>query len=172
MARRNYKTNGSEAFSPNEKNDAYARPIPQRESKPVARPGYKKVERPLIRKRVELREAGAMSMEAILGFVCVCVLAGMLMNGYAQLITSSDEVVQLRQELQELESEKLLLSAQYEKYFDIKRIEETLGDEMMLPTNAQVVYIDLSQPDSVNIYGEEEENNQSFLGKMKNIFTS
>lgn len=167
MAKRNYKTYGSVAYAP-DKIDA-PRKARQPQSPGHARPERRPTQRPLTRKRVEVREAGAISLDAIVGFLCAGALAAMVMNGYAQLTTSSDQVVQLRQELQKLEAEKQLLSAQYEKHFDIQRIEETLGNEMMRPTSDQVVYIDLSQPDVVTVFGKDEDTSVSFWDAFKNI---
>ncbi|MFI3254726.1 MAG: hypothetical protein R3Y63_10375 [Eubacteriales bacterium] len=159
MARRNYRTYGSAAFAPEV--EEIPEIAPQRKAKVN--------HRPLTRQRVQLREKGVISVDSILGFICICVMAGMLLSSHAQLVTSSDQVVQLKSELKELESENLLLSAQYEKHFDIQRIEETLGNDMMLPTNAQVVYIDLSQPDVVSFY-EKDESKTGFFASLKNIF--
>ena len=55
-----------------------------------------------------------------------------------------------------LQTENATLSAQYEKVFDLDTIQNTVGDTMVRPTGDQVVYIDLSEPDSVVLYGQEE----------------
>lgn len=159
MAKKHYHTHGSAAYAP----DHAPQKSPSRKPQTSTRT--------LSRRPVQLREADALPIESIVGFVCIGALAATLMSGYAQLTTSSDQVVQLRNELKSLESEKLLMSAQYEKYFDIQRIEETLGSEMMLPTNEQVVYIDLSQPDNVKIIGKEDQAEKSFFDTLKNIFS-
>ncbi len=161
MARRNYRTQGSAAFAPQPKE-----PERRKSQQPTKSPEL----RPLTRKRVQLREPGVISFDAIAGFICICAMSGLLMNSYAQLATSADQVVQLRRELSQLEADKLLLSAQYEKYFDIQRIESTLGNDMMLPTNEQVVYIDLSKADNVTIYGKEDQESQGFFSAFLNLF--
>lgn len=164
MARRNYNSYGNVAYAP-EKVDVPTNPRQPQKNRPEKRP----VQRPLTRKRVEVREAGAISLDAIIGFLCAGALSALVMSSYAELTTSSDRVVQLRRELQQLESEKSLLSAQYEKHFDIKRIEEALGDEMIRPSNEQVVYIDLSQPDAVTVFRKEKSEN--FWEAFTNIFS-
>ena len=39
--------------------------------------------------------------------------------------------------------------------FDIETIQAAVGDTMIRPTNDQVVYIDLSEPDQVVVYGDD-----------------
>lgn len=167
MPRKTYHTYGNVAYSPEKTNS----PRKPRQPHPgQSRPERRSVERPLTRKRVQLREAGTVSLDAIVGFLCAGVLSALVMNSYAELTSSSDQVVQLRRELQQLEAEKKVLSAQYEKYFDIQRIEETLGDEMIRPTSDQVVYIDLSQPDAFTIFGNSDSNKNGFWAAFKKIF--
>lgn len=169
MARRNYTTYGNVAYNTPEKIES-----PRRTRQPLqpgqGRPEKRNIQRPLTRKRVQLREAGTISLDAIIGFLCAGALSALVMSGYAELTSSSDQVVQLRRELQQLEAEKLLLSAQYEKYFDIQRIEETLGNEMIRPTSDQVVYIDLSQPDSFTIFDNNDANGNGFWAAFQKLF--
>lgn len=169
MARKNYNTYGNVAYAP-EKIDAPSKSKHPQSPSPN-RPQRNTVQRPLTRKKVQVREAGVISLDAIIGFCFAGILATLVMNSYAELTTSSDQVVQLRRELQELEAEKMLLSAQYEKHFDIQRIEETLGGEMIRPTSDQVVYIDLSQPDVITIFSNEETDPNSFWNTFKKLFS-
>ena len=73
-------------------------------------------------------------------------------TSYAQLTMANDEMVSLRRQLFELKVENTTLSAQYEKVFDLATIQEAVGDTMVKPTGEQVVYIDLSAPDTVTVY--------------------
>ena len=65
-------------------------------------------------------------------------------------------VVTLRNDLKTLQAENVTLSARYEQVFDMERIQAAVGDTMVRPTEEQIVYLDLSEPDSVVLYGEEE----------------
>lgn len=163
MAKKHYSTHGNVAYAPEHEENA-PRKTRQPQKAPQARPSVK----PLTRKRVQVREADSLSYDAVFGFIATGVLATLVMMGYAELATSSDEVVQLRSQLNQLQSEQKVLSAQYEKHFDIARIEEALGDQLVRPTSEQVVYIDLSQPDTVNLYNEEE--GASFFSAFLEIF--
>jgi hypothetical protein len=102
-----------------------------------------------------VREAGQVAPFAVVGFFAVAVFAALLLMSYAQLTVANGEMTTLRSELSSLQAENVTLTAQYEKVFDMQAIEEAVGDTMVRPTNDQVVYIDLSEPDTVVIYGDE-----------------
>ena len=78
----------------------------------------------------------------------------MLVTSYAQLTVANDEMVSLRRELTQLKSDNVTLTAQYEKVFDMASIQAAVGETMVRPTSDQVVYIDLSAPDTVTVYQE------------------
>lgn len=166
MERNHYSTHGNNAYAP--QNVDSPRKVRQPQRTPQKSPQKRPSVRPITRKRVQLREAGSISFDAIAGFIATGFLAALLINSQVNLATTSDEIVQLRATLSALQSQNQLLSAQYEKHFDISRIEEALGETLVRPTNDQMVYIDLSQPDSVNIFGTENKNN--FFTAFKSIF--
>jgi len=92
----------------------------------------------------------------VIGFAAVGVFAALLMFSYAQFVVANDAVVTLRNDLKTLQAENVTLSARYEQVFDMERIQAAVGDTMVRPTEEQIVYLDLSEPDSVVLYGEEE----------------
>ncbi|MBR4098493.1 MAG: hypothetical protein IKK44_00720, partial [Clostridium sp.] len=61
----------------------------------------------------------------------------------------------LRDDLNALQTEYTTLSTQYERVFDMEHIQAAVGDTMVRPTSDQVMYIDLSAPDTVTVYGEK-----------------
>ena len=81
---------------------------------------------------------------------------------------TTDQLVTLRSDLVDLQEENVRLSAQYEKVFDMERIQEAVGDTMVRPTSDQIVYLDLSEPDRVTLYGEDE-TAQGPLGLWKGL---
>ena len=89
---------------------------------------------------------------AVVGFLAVAVFAALLLMSYVQYTQLSDEMVSLRSQMDTLQSENATLSAQYEKVFDMETIQEAVGDTMVRPDQDQVVYIDLSEPDTVTVY--------------------
>lgn len=141
-----YRTYGSVAYAP--AYDGTAVRAPRREE--VLRP------KPRVRPRERVLTAGQASVFAVIGFLAVGVFAALLLLSYTQYAVLTDQVVTLRSELTTLQTENATLSAEYEKVFDMERIQAAVGDTMIRPTGDQVEYIDLSEPDSVVVYGQED----------------
>ena len=151
-----YRTYGSVAYAPAYDGSAVRAPRREEELRraPAPSPRRREQVRRQERARVQVRQAGAIAPFAVIGFLAVAVFAAMLITSYSQLTVANDEMVSLRRELSELESEHSKLSAQYEKVFDLATVQAAVGDTMVRPTNEQVVYIDLSAPDTVTVYGD------------------
>ena len=136
--------------------DGTAVRAPRREEVLRPKPRVRPRERVLTRTQVQVREAGQASVFAVIGFLAVGVFAALLLLSYTQYAVLTDQVVTLRSELTTLQTENATLSAEYEKVFDMERIQAAVGDTMIRPTGDQVEYIDLSEPDSVVVYGQED----------------
>ena len=154
-----YRTYGSVAYAP--AYDGSAVRVPRREEeqrrRPQPIPRQRPRERTLTRTQVQVREAGAVAPFAVLGFLAVGVFAALLLLSYTRFTVLNDEVISLQGELSQLQSENITLAAEYERVFDMERIQEAVGESMVRPSGDQVVYIDLSQPDTVTLYTEEGE---------------
>ena len=152
-----YHTYGSVAYAP--AYDGSAVRAPRREEEFQPRPQPKQREhvrrRELTRTQVQVREAGQVAPFAVVGFLAVAVFAALLILSYVQYTVLNGQMVSLRNEMTTLQAESATLSAQYEKVFDLETIQAAVGDTMVRPTSDQVVYIDLSQPDAVVVYGDE-----------------
>ena len=148
-----YRTYGSVAYAPAYDGSAVRNPGQEQvlQPKPRVRPKHKT----LTRTQVQVREAGQVSPFAVVGFVLVGVFAALLLLSYTQYTVVADEVVSLRNELSSLQTENATLSAEYERVFDLERIQEAVGTTMVRPTANQIEYIDLSEPDSVELYSEQ-----------------
>ena len=149
-----YSTYGSVAYAPVYEGNTVRAPRREEELRrpPAPRPKQREQVHRHVRARVEVRPVGAVAPFAVIGFLAVAIFAAMLVTSYAQLTVANDEMVSLRRELSDLQSENVTLSAQYEKVFDLATIQEAVGDTMVKPTGEQVVYIDLSAPDTVTVY--------------------
>ena len=149
-----YGTYGSVAYAP--AYDGSAARAPRREEElrraPAPYPQRKQQVRKRERAKIQVRQAGAVAPFAVIGFLAVALFAAMLVTSYAQLTVANDEMVRLRSELSQLKSDAATLTAQYEKVFDLAALQEAVGDTMVRPTSDQVVYIDLSEPDTVTVY--------------------
>lgn len=152
-----YNTYGSVAYAP--AYDGSAVRVPRREEELQRRPQPKQLERvrhqELTRTQVQVREAGQVAPFAVVGFLAVAVFAALLLMSYVQYSVLNNEMVSLRSEMSTLQKEHATLSAQYEKVFDMETIQAAVGDTMVRPASDQVVYLDLSQPDTVVVFEEE-----------------
>lgn len=171
-----YNANGSAAYAPAYDGNAVRAPRREEELQgiPSPRPKQRQQVRRHERAWVQVREAGQIAPFAVVGFLAVAVLAVLLVTSYAQLTVANDEMVALRRQLSSLESENTVLSAQYERVFDLATIQEAVGDTMARPTNDQVVYIDLSSPDTVTLYQGEKLDSGfgTLLAGVKEVFGS
>lgn len=146
--------------------------------RPLVRPRERAVARP----KVRVREAGVVSPFAVVGFLTVAVFAVLLLFSYVQLAVISDQVVTLRSDLTTLKTEEAKLRAQYELAYDLEAIENsmTASGAMVKPQNGQTIYVDLSEPDAVTYFQQEEssggltgvvESVQSIFGEIVEYFS-
>ena len=139
------------------------------------RPLVRPKERAVVRPKVRVREAGAVSPFAVVGFLAVGVFAILLLFSYVNLTMISQQVVDLKSEMTELRTEEAKLRAQYELAYDLETIESemTANGTMVKPQNGQTIYVDLSEPDSVVLYDQEDgaQSSGGFLDTVQSIVT-
>lgn len=117
--------------------------------------------------RPRVRERQKVSGVLLLGFAALAALVVMVLMSYAQLTSISADVVSMQKELKTLETEHVALLTQYERTFDLTKIKAAAAAAgMNKPSSSQVNYIDLSAPDSVEVF---ETQNVSVLSR---VFTS
>ena len=122
--------------------------MPQRTAQPERQPQT--------RRRPQAQAKARPSALTVGGIVAVCALVMVLLLGYVQLTTVSNNVSTIKKELATLEDEHVALLTEYEKTFDlatIKAAAEKAG--MSKPSAGQIQYIDLSGADSAVVYGDE-----------------
>lgn len=162
-----YKTYGSVAYAPAYEGGAVRNPR-ERTLQPKPKVRTRNRERSLTRTKVQVREAGEISPFAILGFLVVGVFAVLVILSYAQFTVVNSELSSLRSELKDLQAQNVTLSAEYERVFDMERIQAAVGDTMVRPTNDQIVYLDLSQPDNV-VLSEDQERSTGIRGALEGL---
>ena len=117
------------------------------EAVPKAKPRVRSLSKAQVRQRQKVSVLSVLGVGAAIG------LAVMVLMGYIQLTIISDEVVSLQNQLEELQTENVTLTAQHEQMFDlatVKEVAEAAG--MSKPSSGQIQYIDLSGADSVEVY--------------------
>ena len=118
------------------------------------RPNVKELTRP----HVEARPAGKVSPFAVIGFAAVLALAVCILMNYVTLSALADETVELNTQLSQLQNEEATLLARYELAYDLGAIESavTADGSMSRPQPGQMIYVDLTEPDSVTVYDQGE----------------
>ena len=107
--------------------------------------------------KVQVREAQHVSAFSVLGITAVLLMSLMVLGSYINLTMLSSETVQLQQQMAELETENVALTAQYQQMFDLTTVKEVArAAGMDKPSATQVCYIDLSGGDSAVVYRQEE----------------
>lgn len=135
----------------------------------LRRPRETAVEKPKVRSvsKVQVRERQKVSIVSVVGFGAVIALAVLVLMSYIQLTALSADVVSLKSELAELETENVLLTAQHEQMFDLATVKEAAeAANMAKPSSSQIYYIDLSGSDAAVVY------QQSDPGLLSEILTS
>ena len=165
-----YETYGSLAYAP--AREGHAVPAPRREEVVRPRPQVRPKERILARPRVRVREAGKVSPFAVLGFLSIGALTVLLLMSYVRLAVINDESVQLRSQLSQLKEEEAQLLAKYEQIYDLQEIETQMisTGAMVKPNSNQIVVLDLSEPDNVVVYGQEEGGAPGILERVGAFF--
>ena len=129
----------------------HAGELPRRQEQALERPKVRSIS------KVQVRQKQSLSVFSVVGFGAVAVLAVMVLLSYVQLTALSAQTVSLQNELAQLEEENVVLTAQYERMFDLNTIKEAAeAAGMSKPSSSQIYYIDLSEGDSAVVYEEAE----------------
>ena len=81
----------------------------------------------------------------------------MLVMSYVELTAISGNVVQMQSELETLQTQQVSLITKHEQAFDLSGVKEAATEAgMSQPSDSQIYYIDLSEPDSATVYSQEE----------------
>ena len=105
----------------------------------------------LIRARQYVSPLALLSVAAIMG------LALLVLMSYVQLTMLSAETMKLQGQLEELESENVSLTAQYQRMFDMASVKEAAeAAGMSKPSGTQLGRLDLSAGDSAVAYQQKE----------------
>lgn len=140
---------------------------------PLRRPREETRRQAITRPKAEVREAGAVSVFAVVGFAAVALFAVLLIASYVQLARLSDEVVQLQSEVVTLQGEGARLQTRYAMAYDPSEVEHAMiaSGTMVRPTESQICYVDLSEEDTVEIISGDrpEKGVQGALESLREI---
>ena len=138
----------------------HAGEAPRHQERETVRETPKIQERP----HVQVREKQPLSIVNLFGMGAVMAMAMVMLMSYIQLTVLAADTVELKTQLEKLQSENVRLTAQYEQMFDLATVKEAAEDAgMVKPSASQIGYIDLSEGDSAVVYRRE---NTSVLSTM------
>lgn len=175
---RQYRTNGSAAYQPEPelepvrreqvRGNTVRRPEPQR------RPQVRPRRRPAARPSIQVRTQTAVAPFAVVGLFAVLACTLLLVVNSARLAVASNDIVELRATLADLQDENRTLQAKYELVFDLEAIEQQfLSDGTMVkPSSGQTVYLDLSGGDSVVYYDGAGDGLSGILQRVEQFFAA
>lgn len=107
--------------------------------------------------RVHLRARQYVSRWTVLGVLAIMGLATVVLMNYVQLTLLSSETVKLQEQLSELETENVDLTARYQQMFDMASVKEAAeAAGMGKPSGTQTDRLDLSEGDSAVAYRQKE----------------
>ena len=107
--------------------------------------------------KVQVREAQHVSAFTVVGVTAVLIMSLLVLGSYIHLTMISSETVSLQQQMTQLETENVALTAQYQQMFDLTTVKEVArASGMDKPSASQVCYIDLSGGDSAVVYRQQE----------------
>ena len=104
-----------------------------------------------------VRQAQKLDPAAVLGFAAVGVLLTLLVMCYVRLNAIGREIVDIKEQIGQLETEEVSLLTRYEQAFDlaaVKTAAEAAG--MSQPSDSQITYIELPGQDSAVAYSAQE----------------
>ena len=89
--------------------------------------------------RVQTRERQKLSVLTVLGFGAAAALAVLVLMSYIQLMGISNSVVSLKSQLEDLETENVTLTTQYERMYDLSTVQEAAeAAGMSKPSGSQI----------------------------------
>lgn len=156
-------TYGSAAYDLDYRRGASVQAMPR----PLVRPR----ERTATRTKVRLREAGQVSIFAVVGFLAIGIFSLLVILSGIQLTTLSDDIAVLNKEMTTLQGEENQLRTQYELAFDLTQIEAAMtgAGTMVKPQSGQIIYLDLSEPDSLILFEQKEAPLKGVEGALRSI---
>lgn len=110
---------------------------------------------PQPRERARVRTRQYVSPVMALGGVALVVMTVMLLLCHVQMAMLSSSVVSMQNTLSDLKSEQVVLKTAYEQAYDLASVKEAAkAAGMTQPSESQIYYIDIADPDHAVVYGD------------------
>lgn len=118
--------------------------------------------------KAAVRPAQKASPLPIIGFICAAALMVGLLMCHVQINAISNNIVEMKAQISQLEVEQISLMTRYEQAFDtatVKEAAEAAG--MSIPSDSQIYYIDLPGEDQAVTYST---GNTEFFARLFSVF--
>lgn len=170
--RRRYSTYGSVAYQPAYEDNTAHKQEHKKTQQPHQRPRVQPRERTVVRPRLEVRQQDAFAPFAVVGFAAVLLSVFMLLSAGIQLVTVSHETYMLQSELEQLKTDESKLQAQYEMAYDLTAIEREMTSTgvMVKASQANTIYLDMSEEDSVIYYAQGSGGLAGMVDRLEQMF--
>ena len=117
--------------------------------------------------KARVRVGQRLSPVIALGYTALAALMVLLVMSYVELAAISSNVVSMQEELSELQEDQRALQVKYEQAFDLTSVKESAeAAGMSQPSESQIYYIDLSDPDNAVVYQDQESGLTAFLERL------
>lgn len=117
--------------------------------------------------KARVRVGQRLSPVIALGYTALAALMVLLVISYVELAAISSNVVSMQEELSELQEDQRALQVKYEQAFDLTSVKESAeAAGMSQPSESQIYYIDLSDPDNAVVYQDQESGLMAFLERL------
>lgn len=117
--------------------------------------------------KARVRVGQRLSPVIALGYAALAALMVLLVMSYVELAAISSNVVSMQEELSELQEDQRALQVKYEQAFDLTSVKESAeAAGMSQPSESQIYYIDLSDPDNAVVYQDQESGLMAFLERL------
>lgn len=116
----------------------------------------------------QTRQQDAVAPLGLVGFVAIILLACGVLAFHVQLSEVNQQVVAVRQQLNDLQAREKALAAEYEQTFDMQDIETRMvsSGTMFQPDNSQIVYLELDEPDNAVVFNEANGQSESLWSML------
>jgi|GEM_PF-1524872 len=149
---------------------------PSRQPQPRkhTRTGTRQRRRVMTRPKVKLRHREAVTPTAVVGFALAAVMAVLVLFSYVKLNNVYASTVALQNQLTTLQTEENTLKAEYEEVFNQDVLSKAVkkAGNLKPVTSDQIVYVELSDPDNIVVYEQEEKSGgiAAFFQSVRDFF--
>lgn len=149
---------------------------PSRQPQPRkhTRTGTRQRRRVMTRPKVKLRPRESVTPTAVVGFALAAVMAVLVLFSYVKLNNVYASTVALQNQLTTLQTEENTLKAEYEEVFNQDVLSKAVkkAGNLKPVTSDQIVYVELSDPDNIVVYEQEEKSGgiAAFFQSVRDFF--